>query len=82
MLHYTAVSHNYVHKKHRVMDRHVMAFRKKVYIYMLCTPKEHVRWASQRGRLGVGLAGSLRVRVSEFGMIANEFLEFDSSFVS
>ena len=45
--------------KYRAMDRHVMGFR---IVCMKCAPEEHVRWASQSDRFGLGLASSLRVK--------------------
>ena len=62
--------------KYRAMDRHAMGFRKYSF-YMKCAPEEHVRWASQSDRFGLGLARSLRVRVSEFPMVGKDFFDAD-----
>jgi hypothetical protein len=53
------------------MDRHVMGFRKNSLYVM--HPLGTCPLGFSKRPLRVGLAGSLRVRVSEFGMIANEF---------
>ena len=71
-----------MHKKYRAMDRHVMGFGK--YSFYVMQPLGTCPLGFSKRPLRVlGLASSLRVRVSEFGVIANVFFGvLDRSFVS
>jgi hypothetical protein len=64
--------HSVVHKKYRVMDRHVTGFRQNSLYVM------HPLEACPLGFSKM----PLRVRVSEFGMIANEFFSSRGATVS